>query len=84
MVAAQEPAIRDRDEPGIQIARDCDVVQPPAAAPDPDRVCAAMASSSSAYFESAVIWGAVTWANPGTKNAPVVAERLRQFVNHIG
>jgi hypothetical protein len=61
MVAAQQPATRNRDEPGIQIARDCDVVQPPAAAPDPDRVCAAMASSSSGVFRERRHIGAVTW-----------------------
>jgi hypothetical protein len=64
MVAAQQPATRNRDEPGIQIARDCDVVQPPAAAPDPDRVCAAMASSSSGVFRERRHIGAVTWQTP--------------------
>jgi hypothetical protein len=52
--------------------------------PDPDRVCAAMASSSSAYFESAVISGPVTWQTPERQTPRWVAERLRQFVNNMG
>jgi hypothetical protein len=52
--------------------------------PDPDRVCAAMASSSSALFRERRHIGAVTWQTPKRQTPRWVAERLRQFVNNIG
>jgi hypothetical protein len=64
--------------------RDCDVVQPPAAAPDPDRVCAAMASSSSGVFRERRHIGARHMANPGTTNAPLWVVGRSRFVNRMG
>src|SRR6266853_325461 len=70
MVATQRPATRNRDEPGIQIARDCDVVQPPPQLPI--RIASAPRwRPARRRISRAPSYRGRHMAYPGTKNAPV-------------
>jgi hypothetical protein len=76
MVASQQPVTRNRDEVGIQIARDCDVVQPPPQLPRQSVPPIRIASTprwrpARRRISRAPSYRGHHMANPETSNAPV-------------